>query len=121
MDSFDAESSTKASAKHGRMLDGCIVTGGVDCDLGVYKIRESLQVSVGEDPPFDFWRMVYEGVVAGGTADVVVEATLYPIDTIKTRLQARLNPDVLNQSFCLPVLQLSHCTNFECKLVVGRL
>ncbi|KAF6146369.1 hypothetical protein GIB67_020463, partial [Kingdonia uniflora] len=28
------------------------------------------------------------GVIAGGTAGVVVEAALYPIDTIKTRLQA---------------------------------
>lgn len=29
-----------------------------------------------------------EGVIAGGTAGVVVETVLYPIDTIKTRLQA---------------------------------
>ncbi|KAH9780857.1 S-adenosylmethionine carrier 1 [Citrus sinensis] len=29
-----------------------------------------------------------EGVIAGGTAGVVVETALYPIDTIKTRLQA---------------------------------
>lgn len=29
-----------------------------------------------------------EGFVAGGTAGVVVETALYPIDTIKTRLQA---------------------------------
>lgn len=29
-----------------------------------------------------------EGVVAGGAAGVVVETALYPIDTIKTRLQA---------------------------------
>lgn len=28
-----------------------------------------------------------EGVIAGGTAGVVVETALYPIDTIKTRLQ----------------------------------
>jgi len=28
-----------------------------------------------------------EGAVAGATAGVVVEAALYPIDTIKTRLQ----------------------------------
>lgn len=28
-----------------------------------------------------------EGVIAGGTAGVVVESALYPIDTIKTRLQ----------------------------------
>ncbi|CAI0554796.1 unnamed protein product [Linum tenue] len=31
---------------------------------------------------------VAEGVIAGGTAGVVVETALYPIDTIKTRLQA---------------------------------
>lgn len=29
-----------------------------------------------------------DGVMAGGTAGVVVETALYPIDTIKTRLQA---------------------------------
>lgn len=31
--------------------------------------------------------LLTESVVAGGTAGVVVEAALYPIDTIKTRLQ----------------------------------
>ncbi|CAN1842440.1 S-adenosylmethionine carrier 1, chloroplastic/mitochondrial, partial [Linum perenne] len=31
---------------------------------------------------------VAEGVIAGGAAGVVVETALYPIDTIKTRLQA---------------------------------
>lgn len=31
--------------------------------------------------------MFAEGVIAGGAAGVVVEAALYPIDTIKTRLQ----------------------------------
>ncbi|XP_024397817.1 S-adenosylmethionine carrier 1, chloroplastic/mitochondrial isoform X1 [Physcomitrium patens] len=31
---------------------------------------------------------IYVGAVAGATAGVVVEAALYPIDTIKTRLQA---------------------------------
>ncbi|XP_030461522.1 S-adenosylmethionine carrier 1, chloroplastic/mitochondrial-like isoform X1 [Syzygium oleosum] len=78
MDSFDAESSTKASAKR----------GGADRDLGGYQKGKSLQVGVSEGRPFDFWRIVCEGVVAGGTAGVVVEAALYPIDTIKTRLQA---------------------------------
>lgn len=29
-----------------------------------------------------------DGFIAGGTAGVVVETALYPIDTIKTRLQA---------------------------------
>ncbi|CAI0428648.1 unnamed protein product [Linum tenue] len=31
---------------------------------------------------------IAEGVIAGGAAGVVVETALYPIDTIKTRLQA---------------------------------
>ncbi|XP_027089484.2 S-adenosylmethionine carrier 1, chloroplastic/mitochondrial-like isoform X1 [Coffea arabica] len=41
-----------------------------------------------EHDPFDFIRFLYEGAVAGATAGVVVESVLYPIDTIKTRLQA---------------------------------
>ncbi|KAL1567184.1 S-adenosylmethionine carrier 1, chloroplastic/mitochondrial [Salvia divinorum] len=41
-----------------------------------------------EEKPFDFLRLLFEGVIAGGTAGVVVETALYPIDTIKTRLQA---------------------------------
>ncbi|WMV26354.1 hypothetical protein MTR67_019739 [Solanum verrucosum] len=41
-----------------------------------------------EEKPFDFLRILFEGVIAGGTAGVVVETALYPIDTIKTRLQA---------------------------------
>ncbi|KAL8255352.1 hypothetical protein R6Q59_033573 [Mikania micrantha] len=45
-------------------------------------------VSVGDEKPIDFLRTVYEGFIAGGTAGVVVETALYPIDTIKTRLQA---------------------------------
>ncbi|XP_008457911.2 S-adenosylmethionine carrier 1, chloroplastic/mitochondrial isoform X2 [Cucumis melo] len=45
-------------------------------------------VSMKEEKPFDFLRTVFEGVIAGGTAGVVVETALYPIDTIKTRLQA---------------------------------
>ncbi|XP_052190311.1 S-adenosylmethionine carrier 1, chloroplastic/mitochondrial-like [Diospyros lotus] len=40
------------------------------------------------DMPFDFVHSLFEGAVAGGVAGVVVEAALYPIDTIKTRLQA---------------------------------
>nr|KYP67564.1 hypothetical protein KK1_023908 [Cajanus cajan] len=38
-----------------------------------------------EKKPFDFLRTLFEGVIAGGTAGVVVETALYPIDTIKTR------------------------------------
>lgn len=45
-------------------------------------------VAMTEQKPFDFLRLFCDGVVAGGTAGVVVEALLYPIDTIKTRLQA---------------------------------
>ncbi|KAJ9146081.1 hypothetical protein P3X46_028392 [Hevea brasiliensis] len=45
-------------------------------------------VSAGEDKPFDFLGALYEGIVAGSTAGVVAEAALYPLDTIKTRLQA---------------------------------
>lgn len=45
-------------------------------------------VSIAEEKPFDFLRTVFEGFIAGGTAGVVVETALYPIDTIKTRLQA---------------------------------
>lgn len=45
-------------------------------------------VAMTEQKPFDFLRLFCDGIVAGGTAGVVVEALLYPIDTIKTRLQA---------------------------------
>ncbi|KAF8025004.1 hypothetical protein BT93_F1993 [Corymbia citriodora subsp. variegata] len=79
MDSCDAKSSTKAASAK---------PDGVDHDLVGFQKRKPLQVSVREERPLDFWRIVCEGVVAGGTAGVVVEAALYPIDTIKTRLQA---------------------------------
>lgn len=36
-----------------------------------------------------------EGFIAGGTAGVVVETALYPIDTIKTRLQAGQGTQIL--------------------------
>ncbi|KAJ8561436.1 hypothetical protein K7X08_027626 [Anisodus acutangulus] len=41
-----------------------------------------------QQSPFDLLRILCEGAVAGAAAGVVVEAALYPIDTIKTRLQA---------------------------------
>ncbi|KAL8527874.1 hypothetical protein ACS0TY_005624 [Phlomoides rotata] len=44
-------------------------------------------VNARDENPFDFLRTLFEGVIAGGTAGVVVETVLYPIDTIKTRLQ----------------------------------
>lgn len=54
--------------------------------LGMRKSFAS--VNMQEEKPFDFFRTLFEGVIAGGTAGVVVETALYPIDTIKTRLQA---------------------------------
>ncbi|GMN33408.1 hypothetical protein TIFTF001_004144 [Ficus carica] len=47
---------------------------------------------------FDFFRTFFEGVIAGGTAGVVVETALYPIDTIKTRLQAEENHKMAYQA-----------------------
>ncbi|XP_024181541.1 S-adenosylmethionine carrier 1, chloroplastic/mitochondrial isoform X3 [Rosa chinensis] len=52
------------------------------------KRKPFASVSMQDDKPFDFLRTLFEGVIAGGTAGVVVETALYPIDTIKTRLQA---------------------------------
>ncbi|GAB4861089.1 S-adenosylmethionine carrier 1, chloroplastic/mitochondrial [Ancistrocladus abbreviatus] len=43
---------------------------------------------VSKDKPVDFLQPLYDGAIAGGVAGVVVETVLYPIDTIKTRLQA---------------------------------
>ncbi|OIW00450.1 hypothetical protein TanjilG_05800 [Lupinus angustifolius] len=55
------------------------------------RVRNSFaSVSIRDENPFDFVRTLFEGVIAGGTAGVVVETALYPIDTIKTRLQAGL-------------------------------
>ncbi|KAI5672834.1 hypothetical protein M9H77_13198 [Catharanthus roseus] len=45
-------------------------------------------ISREEEKPFDFFRALFDGAIAGGTAGVVVETALYPIDTIKTRMQA---------------------------------
>lgn len=41
-----------------------------------------------EEDHFDILRSFYDGAIAGGIAGMVVEGILYPIDTIKTRLQA---------------------------------
>ncbi|KAI7733901.1 hypothetical protein M8C21_031928 [Ambrosia artemisiifolia] len=41
-----------------------------------------------KEDPFDFVRVLLDGAIAGAAAGVVVESTLYPLDTIKTRLQA---------------------------------
>ncbi|KAH9757746.1 S-adenosylmethionine carrier 1 [Citrus sinensis] len=45
-------------------------------------------VNAEEDKPFNFLHVLFDCAIAGGTAGVFVEAALYPIDTIKTRLQA---------------------------------
>uniref|UniRef100_A0A6N2KSG5 S-adenosylmethionine transporter n=2 Tax=Salix viminalis TaxID=40686 RepID=A0A6N2KSG5_SALVM len=47
-------------------------------------------VNAAENKPFYFLHAVYEGMIAGGAAGVIAEAVLYPIDTIKTRLQATM-------------------------------
>ncbi|XAR48638.1 hypothetical protein NMG60_11031520 [Bertholletia excelsa] len=53
------------------------------------KSRKAIKTcSAQDDRPFDFLRVLLDGAIAGGAAGVVVETALYPIDTIKTRLQA---------------------------------
>uniref|UniRef100_A0A6N2LYH4 Uncharacterized protein n=1 Tax=Salix viminalis TaxID=40686 RepID=A0A6N2LYH4_SALVM len=56
--------------------------------LKMQKSKPFASINAQEDKPFDFLRILFEGVIAGGTSGVVVETALYPIDTIKTRLQA---------------------------------
>ncbi|OVA10614.1 Mitochondrial carrier protein [Macleaya cordata] len=58
------------------------------CNSQVEPQKIFASVSVGKEKPFDFFRVLIDGVIAGGAAGVVVETALYPIDTIKTRLQA---------------------------------
>lgn len=57
-------------------------------NLSFEKKKPFAAVNMETAKPFDFFRTLFEGVIAGGTAGVVVETALYPIDTIKTRLQA---------------------------------
>lgn len=57
-------------------------------NLKVESARPFASVSIEEEKPFNFLQVVLDGIIAGGVAGVVVEAVLYPIDTIKTRLQA---------------------------------
>ncbi|PWA80838.1 S-adenosylmethionine carrier 1 [Artemisia annua] len=64
------------------------VSSGKAHTLQLIPKKSFASVSIGEEKPFDFLRTVFEGFIAGGTAGVVVETALYPIDTIKTRLQA---------------------------------
>lgn len=44
--------------------------------------------TIKERKPLHFLQSLYDGAIAGAVAGVVVETALYPIDTIKTRLQA---------------------------------
>ncbi|KAF3333461.1 mitochondrial carrier protein [Carex littledalei] len=52
------------------------------------RLFASVSMEENKQKPIDFLRILFEGIIAGGTAGVVVETALYPIDTIKTRLQA---------------------------------
>ncbi|KAJ0040270.1 hypothetical protein Pint_27016 [Pistacia integerrima] len=63
-----------------RTLFGQVLIGSVTALF--FEMIESTDIVV------QFLFMAYKGVIAGGTAGVVVETALYPIDTIKTRLQA---------------------------------
>ncbi|KAI3465432.1 hypothetical protein Pfo_022095 [Paulownia fortunei] len=52
--------------------------------------KEYMSLAAGstQHKSFDFLGVLYESAVAGAAAGAVVETVLYPIDTIKTRLQA---------------------------------
>ncbi|GMI90768.1 SAM TRANSPORTER1, S-adenosylmethionine carrier 1 [Hibiscus trionum] len=58
------------------------------CDILKEENKLVDPVRAREENPFDIFRVFCESIIAGATAGVVVEAALYPIDTIKTRLQA---------------------------------
>ncbi|XP_050211609.1 S-adenosylmethionine carrier 1, chloroplastic/mitochondrial-like [Mercurialis annua] len=45
-------------------------------------------VIVKDNKPIDYLGVLVDGLIAGGIAGVVADAALYPIDTIKTRMQA---------------------------------
>ncbi|KMZ65472.1 S-adenosylmethionine carrier 1, chloroplastic/mitochondrial [Zostera marina] len=63
--------------------------GNLRCSpLAMTQKRPFASITMDNEKPFDFVRVFCEGVIAGGTAGVVVESALYPIDTIKTRLQS---------------------------------
>jgi solute carrier family 25 S-adenosylmethionine transporter 26 len=51
------------------------------------QINSCAAICVKQDDPCHFLRVLYESLITGGLAGVVVEAALYPIDTIKTRIQ----------------------------------
>ncbi|XP_071702265.1 S-adenosylmethionine carrier 1, chloroplastic/mitochondrial-like [Rutidosis leptorrhynchoides] len=58
------------------------------CVSNVVPKKNVASINRKEDSPFDFVRALLEGAIAGAAAGVVVESALYPLDTIKTRLQA---------------------------------
>ncbi|KAJ6918947.1 hypothetical protein NC651_013028 [Populus alba x Populus x berolinensis] len=60
----------------------------------------------------------FEGVIAGGTAGVVVETALYPIDTIKTRLQA--GEEVLKNEEAVDVNALLVHPELSSEFVLGK-
>ncbi|GAB2279321.1 S-adenosylmethionine carrier 1, chloroplastic/mitochondrial [Dionaea muscipula] len=78
-------SSSSSSSSMALSSSGASVTKIPSHQLGNRKSFAS--VSIGEEKPFDFFQSVLDGIIAGGVAGVVVETALYPIDTIKTRLQ----------------------------------
>ncbi|KAG8377483.1 hypothetical protein BUALT_Bualt08G0037600 [Buddleja alternifolia] len=59
------------------------------------KAYTSLASGSARHKSFDFLGVLYESAAAGAAAGAVVEAVLYPIDTIKTRLQAVLEVSFL--------------------------
>ncbi|XP_047322013.1 S-adenosylmethionine carrier 1, chloroplastic/mitochondrial-like [Impatiens glandulifera] len=50
--------------------------------------KTTIDINTRGEKPLDLLRALCEGAVAGSVAGVMVETALYPIDTIKTRLQA---------------------------------
>ncbi|KAD2393231.1 hypothetical protein E3N88_40208 [Mikania micrantha] len=69
------------------VCDFAYVSNGKAQRLQLIPKKPFASVNIGDEKPIDFLRTVYTGFIAGGTAGVV-ETALYPIDTIKTRLQA---------------------------------
>ncbi|XP_024391705.1 S-adenosylmethionine carrier 1, chloroplastic/mitochondrial isoform X1 [Physcomitrium patens] len=69
-------------SRRGRKRRG---TGNMSAQKSLLYVANSV---VEPQKPINFLRVLVEGAIAGATAGVVVETALYPIDTIKTRLQA---------------------------------
>ncbi|TXG53237.1 hypothetical protein EZV62_022406 [Acer yangbiense] len=79
-------SSTNATTSKSNSPDGLVLKNNLWSSRDEPKMGFA-SVSAGEDKPFDFLHVLFDSGIAGGTAGVIVEAALYPIDTIKTRLQ----------------------------------